>query len=498
NGGAFGGPQNIAQVYEDMTWIKGPHSIRFGGTLEYIQDNRTYAAYQTAVDALSSDTSFGGLLDGLLSGQFTDIKVAVNPQGKFPCAVDPTNCNVNLPVSSPSFSRSNVYREGALYVQDAWKVRPRLTLNLGVRWEHFGVQKDKNELLDANWYAPNVGFADDKLYQYISTGTIQVAPKSPVGALWKEDWKDFAPRVGFAWDIFGDGRTSLRGGYGIGYERNFGNVTFNMIQNPPNYAVLDAPGPVTTNNFGSLSGSGGTLPLPAVGARIVDPNIKTAYAHMWNVSFERQLSRNIVWGIEYSGSKGVDLYTISYPNQAGFGNLYGGVACTGTFDVNGISDCHAKPNPAWGNSIGYRGNGGFSIYNGLNNRITIRNLFNGFDLTANYTWSHAIDNLSSTFFEAGGQGIVNQYGNQNITINNGNFNLGLLDPYKPNLDRGDAEFDLRHRVIVAGNWRVPTGNRPGLMGALLKGWSVNPLFSAHSGQPFSVFDSSMEVTPYNT
>ncbi len=72
----------------------------------------------------------------------------------------------------------------------------------------------------------------------------------------------------------------------------------------------------------------------------------------------------------------------------------------------------------------------------------------GLDLTANYTWSHAFDNLSSTFFESGVQG---QYGNSNITINNGNFVRGLMDPYHPNLDRGDAEFDVRHRVTVAGS-----------------------------------------------
>src|SRR5579884_1688094 len=497
NGGAFGGPQNIIQFNEDISHSWRAHSIRFGGSFDYVRDNRTYAAYQTAVDALANDTSLGSALDGLLAGQFSQIKVAVDPQGKFPCAVTPDNCKVTLPVTSPNFSRSNRFREGALYAQDSWKVRPRFTVNLGLRWEYFGVQHDKHDRLDANWYAPGIGFADDQLGLYLRNGSMQLAPNSPVGGLWASDWKDFGPRVGFAWDVFGNGKTSVRGGYGIGYERNFGNVTYNLIQNPPNYAVLDVSGPVTTDNFGPLAGAGGTLPLPEVGARIVDPDIKTAYAHMWNASFERQISRNIVWGLDYAGSKGVNLYTISYPNQAGFGNLYLGDPCTG-FDANGNNDCTSKPNPAWGNSVGYRGNSGFSIYHGLTNRITIRNLFNNFDLVANYTWSHAIDNLSSTFFEAGGQGLIGQFGNLNITINNGNFNLGLLDPYRPNLDRGDAEYELRHRVTLAGNWRIPTGNKPGLMGALLKGWSLNPLFTAHSGQPFSVFDSSVEVTPYNT
>jgi len=133
----------------------------------------------------------------------------------------------------------------------------------------------------------------------------------------------------------------------------------------------------------------------------------------------------------------------------------------------------------------------------LNNRLRLTNfMHSGADLTVNYTWSHAIDNLSSTFFEAAG--IASQYGNTNITINNGNFYYGLMDPFHPNFDRGDAEFDIRHRVTVAGNWKIPFGDKKGIFKALLGGWSLNPLFTARSGQPFSVFDSSAQQTDLNT
>jgi hypothetical protein len=191
--------------------------------------------------------------------------------------------------------------------------------------------------------------------------------------------------VGVTWDVFGDGRTSFRAGYGIGYERNFGNATFNLIQNPPNYAVLGAPGPITTNNFGVLGGSSGTYPLPRVGARVVDPVIKTARAHMWNVSIQHHVARHGIWSIEYSGSKGVDFYSIAYPNQAGFGNFVLGVPCTG-LQPDGSTDCTAYPNTQYAANVGYRGNQGFSTYHSLNNRLQLPNfLGSGADLIVNYT-----------------------------------------------------------------------------------------------------------------
>ena len=110
-------------------------------------------------------------------------------------------------------------------MQDSWKVSPRLTLNLGLRWEYYGVQPNANPSLDSNFY-----LGTGNIYQQVRTGTVQIANQSPVGGLWAKDTNNFAPRVGFAWDVFGDGSTSLRGGFGMGYERNFGNVTFNVIR----------------------------------------------------------------------------------------------------------------------------------------------------------------------------------------------------------------------------------------------------------------------------
>ncbi len=478
--GTFGGPQNTGELNHDTSWVIGSHTLRFGGNYRYIRDNRTDAAFQTALGSLSSSAGIGPALNGLLSGRFAHVQVAVNPQ-VLPGSVSP-----------PDFSRSNRFHDGALYVQDYWKPFRRLTVNAGVRWEHFGVQHNGNPNLDSNWYASGVGFADTNLAAYLRQGGLQTAPKSSVGQLWKPDWKDFAPRVGFAWDVFGDGRTALRAGYGIGYDRNFGNVTFNVIQNGPNYATIDVPGPIGTSNYGLLSGGSSLIPQRS-GARIIDPDLKTAYAHFWSATVDREVLRGVTYSLGYSGSKGVNLYSISYPNQAGFGNAVLGDQCTG----NG--DCTSQPNPNYSEDVGYRGNQGFSTYYGITNQVTMRDfLHRGILLTATYTWSHAVDNLSSTFFEAGGTGVQGLNGNQNITTNNGYFVQGLLDPYHPNLDRGDAEFDVRHRVTVAGTLPVPAYNRTGWMGTVLNGWSLNPVFIGRSGQPFSVFDSSAQTLDLNT
>ena len=141
-------------------------------------------------------------------------------------------------------------------VNDAWRIRPNLTLNLGLRYEYYGVQHNKNPELDSNFYFGS----GSTLQERIRNGSVQIAKDSPVGGLWQKDKNNFAPRVGFAWDIFGDGKTSLRGGYGMSYERNFGNVTFNVIQNPPAQTVValtagvEVPSLAISRDNGSVGG----------------------------------------------------------------------------------------------------------------------------------------------------------------------------------------------------------------------------------------------------
>ncbi len=457
----FGGPQNLSQFYQDQTWTIGDHSIRFGGSYVRIQDDRSFGAYQNAVQTLGNSLFSG--LDNFVRGNARSFQVAINPQGKYPLDT------ITLPVSAPQFFRNNRYNEGAFYVNDSWKIHPRVTLNLGLRWDYFGVQHNKDRSLDSNFYYGAGSTEQERVFN----GRITLAQDSVVGDLWQQDWNNFGPRVGVAWDVFGDGKTSLRGGYGISYERNFGNVTFNVIQNPPNYAVVSIVAgqagfptlPITGNNLGPFATGTGDRILPRSTARHVNEEIVTAYAHFWSAALEHEIMGQLVASAEYSGSKGVDLYSIEDPNGPFSAIAYG-------FPFDPVTNSLAYINPIY-NSINTRGNKGFSNYHGLTLGLDSRVLGEtGLQFQAKYTWSHAIDNLSSTFSES-----------------SNNFNLGLLDPFNPELDKGDADFDVRHRFVSSGIWEIPFAkSADGWEKHILDGWQITYIFTARTGSPYSIFD----------
>jgi hypothetical protein len=460
------GPLNQLQFNEDINFLRGKHAFRFGGQYVYNQTNRTFGAFQNSVETLS--TTVGKGLDNLLLGKLFQFQGAIDPKGKFPGE------SVTLPATQPNFSRSFRYHEWAAYFNDAWKLHPRVTLNLGLRYEYYGVQHNSNPRLDSNFYLGS----GSSLFEQIQNGAVQIAEDSPAGGLWKPDRNNFAPRVGFAWDVFGDGNTSLRGGYGMAYERNFGNVTFNVIQNPPNYAVVsivagtDVPSiDITPDNAGPLAGTGSKL-LPRTSLRAINENIVNAYAHLWSLAVERKVFGGVA-AVEYSGSAGRKLYDLTDPNRPGTANVYLGVPCD---PVQGT--CTTRLNAQYSN-LNTRGNLGFSNYNGVTFGYETPFIHKiGLQLTARYTWAHTIDNLSTTFSEAAN-----------------NNNIGLLDPYNPNLDRGNADFDIRHRFFGSWVWQLPFYNKQeGIVGKLLGGWSLNGLFQANSGAPFTIFDCTNSQT----
>jgi outer membrane receptor protein involved in Fe transport len=480
----FGGPQNVAQFGDTLSWTKGSHNFTFGGEYIYTKDNRVFGAYENGVADLAK--SYGQSLDALLAGTIYSYNVALNPQGLTPCYTDrhttatinPASCTLNLPAVQPKFDRMNRFHDGAMFAQDTWKFNNRWTFNLGLRWEYFGVQHNNDSSLDSNFY-----YSGALNPASVEAGGVLLADKSTVGGLWNPSKKNFAPRIGFAWDVFGDGRTSLRGGYGISYERNFGNVTFNVIQNPPNYAVISlssaAGYPLPTDNLGPFAATSGTKVLPPTTLRGVDPNIKTAYTDMYSLSLERELMKGTLVALEYSGARGIHQYSITNVNRYFGAYAYNQIPYGSISTSTSSAGLEAqRTNTEYGN-IHFRGSDGDYWYNGMNFRAQSNNFLNkGLQFTFNYTWSHTLDDLSSTFTET--QSGASQ------------GSLGFLDWMNPKFDRGDSDYDARHRVTFSAVYEPKLKFKNKAMSIIGEGWSIAPMWNWHSGTPFTLYDCGNE------
>ncbi|MGB9199543.1 MAG: TonB-dependent receptor, partial [Terriglobales bacterium] len=504
----FGGPQNTLQAEDDISWTKGRHSMKFGGQFTYIQLNVAYGAYQQAVEQLGSTGSdsmqdlinvAGNPLGSQLAGN--GFAARVNPQGALPCPTDIYGnlitgpaCAVTPPLDPANPARSYRYKDWAIYGQDSFRMSPRFTLNYGLRWEHYGVQHNNHPNLDSNFYFGGGSGIEEQ----VRNGGVQIANQSSVGGFWQNQWGTLAPRIGFAYDIFGDGKSSLRGGFGISYERNFGNVTYNASFNPPASAVLSSTCPaesascttvVTNNDLGPLGLPGPTSYLGPVELRMPDPQIRTAQTQFWSLALQREVARNTVVELGYSGAHGVHLYDIENINQVGAAQQYLGdplvfnAACPYA-GFNGVAEggnptpeCLTRPNSQYA-AINMRGSLGSSSYNAMNLKFQTQNLHNtGLSVVANYTWSHSLDDSSSTFSDSlqGGSGYIGS--------------LGYTDPFDPKLDWGNSDYDVRHRLVVSPIWETPwfkSGHS--FESEAFGGWSLVGIFTARTGVPFNVYD----------
>ncbi|HEY8462364.1 MAG TPA: TonB-dependent receptor, partial [Blastocatellia bacterium] len=462
-----GGPQNVYQVYQGVTWLFGRHTIKAGGQYTHLRDNRVFGASQTAVFQANS-------MQGLLNGNVDAVAVAIDPNNKVPGNIYDTT--VDGPFRSPNFTRHFRQNDLAFYAEDSIKIRPRLTLTAGVRWEYFGVPHSpgNERSLDSNLYFP-----DDpslNIFQQVSAASFRQTDR-----FYKSDYSNFAPRIGFAYDIFGNGRTVFRGGYSLFYDRNFGNALFNVIQNPPSYAVLQLQGPpalpIMPNQFDTLAAAGPSLTLTG-SARMLDNNLTTAYSSQFNATLEHDLGKGVIGSISYLGANGIKLYSLNNLNQIG--------SCLLLQRINPSFQCSpaagdntSRLNQSGLTSINRRGNEGLSRYHGMTARIRAGRLgLTGLSLDVAYAWAHSIDNSSSFFADSPLEGALNFF--------------GFRDPYNPALDRASSTFDIRHRFTLSGVWDLPYGkNYTGIKAQVLQGWSMTGIFQAQTGGAFTVYDSDI-------
>ena len=265
-------------------------------------------------------------------------------------------------------------------------------------------------------------------------------------------------------------------------------VVISGCQYPNTYPSTNCPtqatgtAVVTNSNSGPFAGNAGAqVALPPTSLRHVDQNIRTSQTQFRSFSIDQQLGHNTVLEVTYNGSRGVHLYDIKNYNIPGSGNLYLGDPIKDP--VSGKSAL--TPLNSQFSNDNNRGSNGDSYYNALNVQLDAKNLYHsGVSILANYTYAHSLDDLSTTFSE------------DSVS----NFGLGYTNAFYPGLDRGSSDYDVRHRLVVAGLYKMPTyfKDQPAYVRELLGGYEVTGILTMRTGTPFSFYDSTNDNSGYQT
>jgi len=320
------------------------------------------------------------------------------------------------------------------YVQDDFRVTPRLTLNLGARYETFSVPADKN------------GF--DAYLVDIPTST-QTTVGGPFA---NPSRKDIAPRLGFAWDVHGDGRTAVRGGSGIYYDTD---GTFNSAFGIAAFTPPFAPAVNLTNpTFPTPAFPANITTAGALALRTLDYNIKQPRAWTYNVNVQHDLGAGLVAMVGYAGSHGYNLVSAIEGNPV--------VPVTQADGSLFFPAGAPRRNPAW-TSIDLRTSGGHSTYNSLQAQLQKR-FSKGYQVQLAYTLSKTMDNTQAQ-----------------LSVDSVNTSVYAQNPYNPDADWSAAAFDIRHVFSANMTWEVPAVGHT----SLLSGWQINSIVSLRSGLPFS-------------
>ncbi|ABF39668.1 TonB-dependent receptor [Candidatus Koribacter versatilis Ellin345] len=467
--------QNTYVLDENVTWVKGRHTWKFGteirkeeftinqpaesrGTLNFGNDFTSNPGAQDAQDlsgnALGSGSGYASFLLGATDGG------GIN--------------NIhNVDYHRPIYS---------FFAQDDWKVNGRLTVNLGLRYELFTTVKSRHneqgtfDLATATLILPKGQTA--QLTPYLST----IIPVSATGSegLIKPDLNNFAPRIGFAFLV--DQNLVLRAGYGIFYGGQENGPYSNPSPgfNPPYFVTQSFNTPCGLASLNpNLAGSGQYCGIDGLeflqngfpASALTDPNtpilysvdpaLRTPYMQNWHIGFQQQIGANTVFELGYAGSRGLKLFTFLNGNQA-----------TPTADPNSpFAD--RRPIPQIDSSVQWFRSGGQSNYNSLQASLE-RHFANGFTYHINYTWGHSLDTAS----------------NANLGAQNGG---DFRDMRFPNAEYGNSDFDVRHHAVFSALYDLPFGigrkyatdiSKP--LDYVIGGWQVGGIASFSTGNWYTV------------
>jgi len=472
------------QYQDHLTIPHGRHEWKFGADIRRVQNNFIFDFFN------NGSFTFGGAANGPEAGNTFTGDAAADFVAGFPGNFFQfSTASYNIRTTSQHY-----------YAQDSFKIRPRLTLVLGLRYEYNSPQYDLHNNI--------IGFfgagAQSTVFPNAPPGVLYPGdPGTPNRALVNADRNNFAPRFGFAWDIFGNAKLVMRGGAGIFYDIEdgalnlqfggqppFGDVS-NLNPKPNEVASADAfADPFTplgvTNPFPFASqGRTGQFFVPKISfAFVTDPHFRTPYSENFNFGFQYELSKDMAVEAVYVGSLGRKLIStpeVNPPQPAveqtmldnGFG--FPNEDCARAFAgcINPTTDPLASVQDL-GLILTNKSTG---LSDSHQFQLTVDKRYRqGVSFRAAYTFAKTID-LSSGFRARSG---------------------GYTDPFNPRLDRALADFDVRHRFVLSGSWELPL-DRPfrnhWLMKKVTEGWQVNAIASFQAGQPFTLFsnnDNSMQ------
>ncbi len=366
--GSFGNASNLPQFFtenrfeysDSLSVTHGKHNFKVGADYSRTRNGSSFDAdfnglfLPYGVEDLLTDNSFSGSIDNQILGY--------QYYGSLFYAQASINPTVH-PATRPVYYRGFRANEFGAYFQDDWRIHPRLTLNLGVRWDYFGPPHNYISGLDSNFYAgspvePSCSTTDPNPPNTTVTGPCNIRNQFyPVGnpvlqsfangnsqvrnnEIWNKDTNNFAPRLGFSYDVTGKQKLVMRGGFGIAYDRMYNNIFENLRFNPPFFSFATvgtfingvpvgaqaSPGLYTVpfSSFGLFNSTtlfprGQPLPSP----RAIDQNLVTAYYEQANYGFQYEIAKDLIWETNYVGTFGRKLVGIknlnTYPGRTGGG-----------------------------------------------------------------------------------------------------------------------------------------------------------------------------------
>jgi hypothetical protein len=425
--------------YKDVfTWVKGGHNLKLGGELR-----RMRGAAQNTSNYIPAYT-FANILD-FADDEPLQMTRLVNPATGVPTTV---------------FSQLRNW-EWAAFIQDDWKISRTFTLNIGLRYELFSTWDDKQNTL-SNLV---LGLGATELDRIANGRADHVSQFYPTY------YKNFDPRLGFAWDPTGKAKMTIRGGYGIVNDRMATLPIENYRSNPPLKGQVSVGlllgTPNFTYSFGDASKPFVGYPVDPIlqvgldpnnglkGARVslqaADPTLRTPYIHNWFLGIQREVARGTVVELNYIGSAGHHLF-----NDINLNRFDGDLLATGTF--HGL-------NPSF-SSISMIQSTSNSIYHGMT--ASVRHVFKSLTLQGNYTFGKAIDDTDG---ETGATSWQNAWNRA--------------------AERGLAGFDVRNRINIVGIYQLPffrTGHT--LAHNVIGGWELAGISIFDTGTPLTVTNSA--------